>query len=169
MSKTWRIAGINFDHFHMGDLLREVHEHPEAEIVGIADEQPERMTTAVENFGLSPDQVFTDYKACLETTQPDAVILCPAASEHGDWTEKVAPYNVHILVEKPFAGSLAEADRMIAAMDKTGKQLAINWPLRWYPAHGTAKRLRRRTHWQRAGGALLRRQPWTALPHRGQN
>ena len=43
MSKKFRIAGINFDHFHMGDLLRMVHEHPDAEIVGICDEQPERM------------------------------------------------------------------------------------------------------------------------------
>jgi glucose-fructose oxidoreductase len=125
----------------MGDLLREVFEHPDAEIVGISDEQPERMQTAVKDFGLVPEQVFSDYKACLEATKPDAVILCPAASEHGEWTEKVAPFDVHILVEKPFAASLEEADRMIAAMAKTGKQLAINWPLRWYPAHVTAKRL----------------------------
>ncbi len=37
MSKKWRIAGINFDHFHMGDLLRQTSEHPNAEIVGICD------------------------------------------------------------------------------------------------------------------------------------
>ena len=44
--KKWRIAGINFDHFHMGDLLRQASEHPNAEIVGISDEQPERMVSA---------------------------------------------------------------------------------------------------------------------------
>ena len=38
--KRWRIAGINFDHFHMGDLLRQTSEHPNAEIVGISDEKP---------------------------------------------------------------------------------------------------------------------------------
>ena len=38
-SKRWRIAGINFDHFHMGDLLRYAAEHPRAEIVGISDER----------------------------------------------------------------------------------------------------------------------------------
>ncbi len=141
MSKTWRVAGVNFDHFHMGDLLREVFDHPNAEIVGIADEQPERMASAKSNFGLSDDQVFTDYRKCLEKTVPDIVILCPAASEHGDWVEKVAPYGVHILMEKPFAASLPEADRMIAATADTGKQLAINWPLRWYHPHVTAKRL----------------------------
>ena len=40
-----------------------------------------------------------------------------------------------MLVEKPFAASLAEADRMIAAMDVTGRPLAINWPLAWLRSH----------------------------------
>jgi predicted dehydrogenase len=139
--KTWRIAGINFDHMHMGDLLRMVHEHPSAEIVGISDEQPERMKSAISNFKLPDDTVFTDYRKCLEKTKPDLVILCPATAKHAEWTEKVAPFGAHILMEKPFAATLAEADRMIAAVAKTGKTLAINWPLRWYPPHVTAKRL----------------------------
>lgn len=131
----WRIAGINFDHFHMGDLLRMVHEHPHAEIVGMADEQPERMVSARVNFELDGNQVFTDYRECLEQTKPDIVILCPAAARHAEWTERVAPFGVHVLMEKPFASNLGEADRMIAAMEGTGKQLAINWPLAWHPSH----------------------------------
>ena len=142
MSRRWKIAGINFDHFHMGDLLRYVQDHPQAEICGISDEQPERMTAAQQNFGLSDAQVFTDYRACLEQTRPDMVILCPSAARHAEWVEKVvAVHAVPILVEKPFAASLAEADRMIAAMQAAGKQLAINWPLRWVPSHATAYRL----------------------------
>jgi hypothetical protein len=35
---TWKIAGINFDHLHMGDNLRMAAEHPEAEIVALCDE-----------------------------------------------------------------------------------------------------------------------------------
>lgn len=141
MKKRWKIAGVNFDHMHMGDLLRQVHEHPDAEIVGIADEQPARMAGAIANFGLPPDRVFTDYRRCLEQTRPDLVILCPATAEHAKWTQLVAPYRTHILVEKPFAATLAQADAMIAAVAATKKQLIINWPLRWYPAHVTAKRL----------------------------
>jgi len=34
---NFRIVGISFDHMHMGDLLRLVHEHPEAEIAGLYD------------------------------------------------------------------------------------------------------------------------------------
>ncbi len=43
MTKPLRIVGINFDHFHMGDLLRMAHDHPEVELVGICDEQPQRI------------------------------------------------------------------------------------------------------------------------------
>src|SRR4051794_21147848 len=139
--KNWRVAGINFDHMHMGDLLRMVHEHPAAEIVGICDETPARMDAAREKLRMPADRVFADYRRCIEATKPDVVILCPATGRHAEWTEKVAPLGVHVLMEKPFAANLADADRMIAAMTKAGKQLAINWPLRWYPSHVTAKRL----------------------------
>ncbi len=139
--KTWRIAGINFDHLHMGDNLRMAHEHPWVEIVGICHENHERMRSAIDNFSIPDGLVFTDYRACITETKPDITLLCPATAKHGEWTEKVAPFGVHIIMEKPFAASLAEADRMIAAMASTGKQLAINWPLAWYPPHRTAKRL----------------------------
>lgn len=139
--KVWRIAGINFDHMHMGDLLRLVHNHPRAEIVGISHTDRERMEASIQNFSIPEDRVFSDYRECLEKTQPEIVILCPATATHGEWTCKVAPYGTHILMEKPFAATLAEADAMIDAVAKTGKQLAINWPLRWYPCHVTAKRL----------------------------
>ncbi|GIX06798.1 MAG: glucose-fructose oxidoreductase [Candidatus Poribacteria bacterium] len=139
--KVWRIAGINFEYVHMGGLLRMVREHPNAELVGICDEQPERMQAVIESLGVPPERVFTDYRECLERTRPDLVILCPVPADHALWTERVAEYGVHVLVEKPFATSLQEADRMIAAVARTGKELIINWPLRWYPCHVTAKRL----------------------------
>lgn len=139
--KRWRIAGINFDHMHMGDNLRMAFEHPRAEIVGVCDEAPERMRAAIESFRLPQDRVFTDWRACLEKAKPHIVLLCPATAEHGEWTDRVASFGAHIIIEKPFAASLAEADRMIAAVQKTEKLLAINWPLAWYPPHVTAKRL----------------------------
>lgn len=139
MPKTWKVAGINFDHMHMGDLLRLVADHPNAEIVAICDEQRERMTTAIEAFDIPDSAVFTDADTCIETAKPDLVILCPATAHHADWVERVAKHDVAILVEKPFASTLAEADRMLAATK--GRTFAINWPLAWYPPHVTTKRL----------------------------
>jgi predicted dehydrogenase len=139
--KTWRIVGINFDHMHMGDLLRMVLNHPQAELVGVSDEHPERIWPVLERLGVGCEKFFLDHRNCIEETGADVAILCPATAQHAEWTEKVAPLGVHVLVEKPFAATLAEADRMIAATQSAGRQLAINWPLRWYPSHVTAKRL----------------------------
>lgn len=138
--RTWKIAGINFDHFHMGDLLRYASEHPQVEIVGISDEKPERMEEAIRKLGVRREQSFTDYRQCMETTRPDVVILCPAASKHGEWVKKVAPYGAHLMVEKPFAASLKEADAMVAAMPKE-KRLMINWPLQWVRSYQKAYEL----------------------------
>lgn len=139
--KTYKVAGINFDHMHMGDNLRMAFEHAQVEIVGLCDEDPARMQQAIDNFSVSADRVFSDYRQCIEKTSPDIVLLCPATAQHGEWTEKIAPYGVHILMEKPFAATLAEADCMVAAMSQPGQRLAINWPLAWYPPHCTTRRL----------------------------
>jgi glucose-fructose oxidoreductase len=139
--RKWRVAGISFEHEHMGDLLRQVHEHPNAEIVGICDADPRRMATATANFAIPPERVFTEAETCLGASRPDLVIVCSATARHAGLVERIAPHGVHILVEKPFAASLADADRMIAAMQRSGRMLAINWPLAWYPSHVTAKRL----------------------------
>ncbi len=135
-----RVVGISFDHMHMGDLLRLVHDHPGAEIVGIFDRETAKMAGAVANFAIPPDRVFTDFDACM-ATKPDLAILCAATADHADYTERLAAYGVHVFVEKPFAASIADARRMAAAVAGTGKLLAINWPLAWVPSHVTAKRL----------------------------
>src|SRR3989442_10490060 len=138
--KVWRIAGVNFDHFHMGDLLRMAVEHPRVKLVGISDEKPERMEEAIRKLDVPRERSFTDYRACLEKTKPDVVILCPAASKHGEWVKKVAPCGAHIMVEKPFAASLKEADAMVMAMP-TNLTLMINWLLQWVGSHRKAYEL----------------------------
>jgi predicted dehydrogenase len=138
-----RVVGLSFEHMHMGDLLRRCSENPGVEIAGVCDEDPARMRTAIANFRIPRDRVFTDPSGCLEATRPDFAILCPATARHAEYVELVARHGVHVLLEKPFAVTVAEADRMIAAARKAGRLLAINWPLRWYPSHVTAHRLLR--------------------------
>ncbi|MGB2823848.1 MAG: Gfo/Idh/MocA family oxidoreductase [Phycisphaerae bacterium] len=137
----WRLAGINFEHFHMGDNLRTAFEHPDVEIVGVCDEKPERMADAVRDFGIPDDRVFTDAAECLARAEPDIVWLCPATAGRAPLVKLVAARGFHVILEKPFAATLAEADEMADAMAPTGKLFAINWPLTWSPAHRTAKRL----------------------------
>ena len=58
---------------------------------------------------------FTHYRACLEQSRPDLVILCPATAEHGLWTKRVAEYGVHIMVEKPFARPFSQSITALGA------------------------------------------------------
>ena len=137
----FRIVGISFDHMHMGDLLRMVDEHPDAEIAGLYDPDLSKMESAAESFSVPADRLFTDFDACMAADPYDMAILCAATADHAVMTERLAAYNVHVFVEKPFAASVDDARRMIAAMEGTDKQLVINWPLRWVESHLTAKRL----------------------------
>lgn len=138
---TYRIAGISFDHVHMPDLLRTVLATPNAELVGICDERRERMEPVARELGIADERIFTDYRELMERAKPDLVILCAATGRHGDLAEALAPYGVHLMIEKPFAASLAEADRIIEAVEASGGKLAINWPQRWSAVYVAAKRL----------------------------
>ncbi len=136
-----RVLGISFDHMHMGDLLREVAEHPDAEIAGIFDPDRTRMESAIANFAIPDERVFTDLETCLESADADLAIVCCATAEHANYVERVAPFGLNILVEKPFAANVSDARRIMASMQGSDHHLAINWPLAWYPCHVTAKRL----------------------------
>ena len=163
------VLGINFDHMHMGDLLRAVASHPDAEIAGIFDPDPARMQSAIANFAIPPDRVFTDLEACLTGTTADLAIVCSATAEHAAYVEKIAPHGLNVMVEKPFAASAADARRMIRAMEASGKRLAVNWPLAWYPSHNTAKRLiDEGAIGELIGDPFLRWQSWSPLPSRRQ-
>lgn len=138
--QRWKIAGISFDHMHMGDNLRMAKAHPQVEIVGLWDTDSSKAEGAAKELGLR----FRGYDSpedLIREQQPDLVILCPATARHAEWVERIAPFGTHILMEKPFAASLVETDRMMAAMEESDKLLAINWPLVWVPAHRTARRL----------------------------
>jgi len=138
---SWKLAAINFEHFHMGDNVRRAFEHPEVEIVGICDADPQRMADAIRDFDIPPDRVFTDPRECVEKARPDIVQMCPATAGRVELVQLVADCGAHVILEKPFAASLADADAMTAAMAPGGKQFVINWPLTWSPNHRTAKRL----------------------------
>lgn len=137
----FRIVGISFDHMHMGDLLRMVHAHPEAEIAGLFDPDLAKMQAVAAPFDVPDARLFTDFDACMAAGPYDMAILCAATADHADYTKRLASHDVHVFVEKPFAASVEDARRMMAAMQGTGKQLIINWPLRWVESHLTAKRL----------------------------
>ncbi|MCG7519076.1 hypothetical protein [Ruegeria sp. Ofav3-42] len=71
----FRIVGISFDHMHMGDLLRTVHDHPDAEITAVFDPARDKMQAAVTAFDIPEDRVFTDFDTCMAAGPYDMALL----------------------------------------------------------------------------------------------
>lgn len=141
---TWRVIGANFDQMHMNTNLEWVRDHPQTEIVGICDEESDTSTgsldRAISNLAIPDEAVFDHLDRCLETTEPDIVLGCPRNSLHADFVEQVAAYDpAAIAIEKPMAVTLAQADRMLEAVDD--ELFVLNWPVTWDPVKHTIKRL----------------------------
>ena len=83
--------------------------------------------------GKSPPS-FADYRELLDKTKPNIVAVCPRhLGEHRDMVIAAAERGAHVYMEKPFCRSLAEADEMIAALEKNKVKLAIAHQTRYSP------------------------------------
>jgi predicted dehydrogenase len=137
----WRIAVIGFSHMHAGDQIRQVLEHPAAELVGMWDERRSLVETVAADFRLDHRLIFDELDHLLERGRPDIAVICSTTAEHVDLVRRIAPRGVHLMLEKPFATSLEASDAMIKEAHAAGVALTVNWPLAWYPSHRTARRL----------------------------
>lgn len=75
----------------------------------------------------------TDYDAVLADPELDAVIVCLPHTLHRDFCVRAAKAGKHVIVEKPIAVSLPEADEMIAAAGANGVHLLVAHVLRLDP------------------------------------
>jgi xylose dehydrogenase (NAD/NADP) len=78
-------------------------------------------------------QAFASYQAMLDSGQVDAVYIGLPNHMHAEWSIRAMQAGVHVLCEKPFALSLAEVDRMIAASQQSGRVLAEAFMYRHHP------------------------------------
>ena len=85
MKKRYRVAGVSFEHMHMGDNLRMAAEHPDCEVVGVCDVDRSRMLDVQRELGLADRQLYADWQHCIEECQPDLLVLCPATGDHAVW------------------------------------------------------------------------------------
>jgi len=140
----YRVVGANFDQMHLNTNLEWARDHPDTEVVGVCDEEPDTSTgsidEAVADLDLPDEAVFDDLDACLDATEPDIVLGAPRNSLHATFVERVTAHGVDALaIEKPMAATLAGADRMLEAV---GDELfVVNWPATWDPVIHTVERL----------------------------
>ncbi len=95
---------------------------PNARLVAVCDIRPERAESMGKQFGVP---FFADMHDMMRTAQVNVVSVLTESGLHADHVVALAPYGAHIVVEKPMALTLRDADRMIAACDQAGVKLFV--------------------------------------------
>jgi UDP-N-acetylglucosamine 3-dehydrogenase len=83
----------------------------------------------------------TDYRQVLADDKIQAVYIALPHYLHAEVAVAAAEAGKHILLEKPMANSLEEADRILAAQQKAGVKLMIGFTHRFHSELETARRL----------------------------
>lgn len=105
---------------------------PGCEIVGVADVDEAGRTAAAKR--LKAPQVFADYRAMLDKVKPEVVGIGPRwLDQHRDMVLACAERGIHMYLEKPLCRTLAEADEMVAAVEKHDVKVALAHQTRYSP------------------------------------
>lgn len=119
------VAMLSYWHVHAQDYERQITARPECRIAAVWDERPERGRPHAERLGVP----FHDR---LETllSDPDihAVVVDAPSNLHGEIMVAAANAGKHIFTEKVLAVTSAEADRIIEAVERSGKSFMISLP-----------------------------------------
>lgn len=111
---------------------------PDTRIVGMADLDTERGAAQAAHTGCP---FFADHHDLLAALHPDIAIICAPHPAHAALALDCLAAGCHVLVEKPLAVEMAEADTLIAAADAANRLLAVNFQQRFLPAVERARRL----------------------------
>jgi predicted dehydrogenase len=138
-------GSISWEHVRRLSLLRE----GEAKIVALCDvvksnaENLRRYVNIFRNIApgeLDQSAVFEDYDDMLGGVELDAVIVCTPHNLHYEHTMKAFKHGLHVLVEKPMALSVREAEEMVNEASKRSLVLTVGYQRHCQPEYVYARR-----------------------------
>ncbi|MFC5703403.1 Gfo/Idh/MocA family protein [Cohnella faecalis] len=144
-------------HTHASNLAK----MPGVELVGAFDnsaEAAERVAAAYHT------KAYVSFDTMMIAEDPDIVCVLLPTPMHKEFVIKSANYGKHVFCEKPIAGSLEEAEEMIAYCERKGVKLFIGHVVRFFPAYSEAQRRIAAGELGRIGVARTRR----VGPHPGK-
>jgi len=139
-------------------------------VAAVADPLAERRDEAVKELGC---EAYTSLDEMLKNAKLDVVVIATPSSTHGPDSIKAMRAGFDVLVEKPMAMSVAEADQMIAVMKETGKRLFIhqNYRFRTEVTHLqqviASGKIGRLYHIRSYSSGFARRNDWQTLQKNG--
>ncbi|HXH22562.1 MAG TPA: Gfo/Idh/MocA family oxidoreductase [Dehalococcoidia bacterium] len=111
----------------------------DARVVAIASGRVDRARETAAQFGVP--RIHERWQDLIADPAVDAVDICAPNHLHAEMAVAAARAGKHVLVEKPMALSLAEADAMIEAAGATGVTLMVAHNLRFVPVYRQVKRV----------------------------
>lgn len=106
-------------------------EIPKTELVGVADSLHENGQRIASKYGVP---AFDDYHEMLSAVRPDVVTIAVPTSLHREVAETAMAAGAHVLIEKPIAASIEDAEALIRFANEHKKQLMVGHIVRFNPA-----------------------------------
>ncbi len=127
------VAGLSHDHAHS---IMQQYKKGEVILLGIAEADANLIERYKKQYQV-PDSLFhKDLTTMLQRIKkPDAVLAYNAISEHLGVVEICAPKGIPVMVEKPLAVSVKQAERMKALANQYKIQLLTNYETTWYDSN----------------------------------
>lgn len=123
------IAGLAHDHVH--NIMNQFKKG-EVIIVGIAEADVQLVARYKNTYQLPDSLFFSSLGALLDHIQPDAVLAYNAISDHLGVVEVCAPKGVSVMVEKPLATTVKDAEQIAALARRYHIHVLTNYETTWY-------------------------------------
>jgi predicted dehydrogenase len=123
-----RVAVVGVGEFGRNHA-RVYRELPDAEFVGVVDSNSERAQKIAGEYGIKVLPNLEALEGCV-----DAVSIAVPTAQHARVGATLLRRGIDVLVEKPMAASLAEADELIAAARESKRILQVGHLERFNPA-----------------------------------
>jgi len=134
LRKRVAMAKIKFGIVGCGHIARvhaeEIMTLPGAELKVVCDSNPRALHDFSSRYGVSG---FLYYGEMLSEKALDVVVICTPSGLHAEMGIRAARSGKHVLIEKPMALSLDEADRLIDVCKKEGVLLSVVLQNRYRP------------------------------------
>lgn len=101
------------------------------QMVGYADVALDRAGECVERYG---GAAYDDFIKLYDEQKPDVIVICTPPFAHGQIEEEAAARGIHFFVEKPVAVSMELANRVQAAVEKSGIATQVGYMFRFSEA-----------------------------------
>lgn len=108
----------------------------DVEIVAVADVNQEAANELARQYRIP--HVYQDYGELLANPQVDAVSICTPDALHLDPCLKAAAMGKHMLLEKPIATTMEDAQAILDAVDNAGTVLLMGFVSRYLKTYATA-------------------------------